>query len=274
MRPALRIFDLILILCALKLASSAFATYPGTMELSNNTSRIVSLFSAPVPICGRTVVANLQANLIAPNPTTLLKDCTCSQLAKLCVEFDFDVGEWGVLAVERDLMVNYFLNRASSVIDDPTAVRWHSVDKVAVTDEGIESIEGGQLLVPPSVVLVIQSAMAKLQELDEDLLAGVAAASISQSLPTQATTKAQPKTIQKRKKTTPKKGMGIETVEKRQATIEEVMEGPVLIPGGTAAASEVPSVARIPKKQRRQEPDSSSQVSEYISTIFKTIFEI
>ena len=81
--------------------------------------------------------------------------------------------------MERDFLVNYFLNRASSVIDDPAAVRWHSVDKVIVWDEGIESIEGGQLLVPASVVVVIQSAMAKLQELDEDLLAGVAAASIN-----------------------------------------------------------------------------------------------
>ena len=89
------------------------------MELTGNTSRIVSLFPAPVPICGRTVVVNLQANHIAPNPTTLRQDCSCSQLAKLCEEFEFDVGEWGVLAMDRDLMINYFLNSASSEIDDP-----------------------------------------------------------------------------------------------------------------------------------------------------------
>ena len=59
-----------------------------------------------------------------------------------------------MLAHDKQLLAAYFLEKAVSVIDNPRGVRCHSGEKVAVSDQGIESIEGGQLLLPPSVVSV------------------------------------------------------------------------------------------------------------------------
>ena len=163
----MRVPTLSLIVLILGLMSSV---YPG---LASDPSRIVSFFSKPSPVIGRSVVALLQPSMVAASPTTSIEHATAQQLAGLCLEFQFDVAEWAVLSHDRVLMMAYFLEKAGSVVDDPRGTRWYTGDRVQVTEHGIEAIEGSQLLLPPSVVAVIHAQMELQESIDQALVDAV-----------------------------------------------------------------------------------------------------
>ena len=85
----------------------------------------------------------------------------------------YDVAEWAVLAIDRELMLNYFLGKANTQIDDPRTERWCVGDRVAVSEHGVESIEDSQLLLPPSVVSFISRQMKQQDRLDQALVDAV-----------------------------------------------------------------------------------------------------
>ena len=236
------------------------------LEMVGSRDRIVSFFSSPCPVIGRSVAALLQPSMIAVSGFCSLDKANLQQIAGLCLEFHYDVAEWAVLAMDRELMLNYFLGKANSQIDDPRAERWCVGDRVAVSEHGVEAIEGSQLLLPPSVVSFIARQMEQQDRLDQFLVDAVIAETATQEpIIGQVEPTPKAKTSSKRKKTAPSKGSGIEKFlpRKQAGAAEQPVEA---IPQPEAPETmEFPDIAalRIPKKRR----DDSSQVNFHTHTL-------
>ena len=100
------------------------ALSPSTVtDMVGSLERIVSFFSSPCPVIGRSVAALLQPSMIVVSGFCSLEKASLQQIAGLCMEFHFDVAEWAVLAMDRELMLNYFLGKANLQIDGPQAER-------------------------------------------------------------------------------------------------------------------------------------------------------
>ena len=206
--------------------------------LASDPTRIVSFFSKPSPIIGRSVVALLQPSIVAASnsPTTSIEHATPQQLASLCLEFQFDVAEWAVLSHDRVLMMAYFLEKAGSVVDDPRGTRWCTGDRVQVSEHGIEAIEGTQLLLPPSVVAIIHAQMELQESIDQALVDAV----LPENQPQQASVEPSRPNLFSKQPTKQSK-------RKKQATSKITsLEKPVVTPAKKQPVGELDILRNLP----------------------------